>query len=394
MDSLAAAVEAGFTKVEDRIQMHAVDFGKTLRAAHESRGEVSKLLNWLLAANGDVSSRVEVANSRLENLSESISSHGTVGTSLATILQAAQGASENSDKLLTAQRTSDEEAQRQHAILTEQINTKTHDQVNTTQELLENVKRQFESFLATIQAKFSEDASQPDRGNRGTSVHDDMVKDIETVRANMQQVESQLSKIDDVPSSLEKIYELSLLIQETSKYMDKGEQWLHRTMEDRRLHSQVQESGSQSPISSSTQVDSGSQGSQGSPKEDMRESQIRKVVVHSPHPQSDSAIPVTTTEEQGRKKGVAKPKSILKRSQTKAEATRTRVVTSHTSEEVVAGIRSALVQSPVSASSSSHPHASLTSLTDYLKGATGTNRRSTAVLGDLVDAEAAFGSIV
>ncbi|KAJ6788520.1 hypothetical protein PWT90_01634 [Aphanocladium album] len=405
VDSLAAIVETGLVKVQDRIQTHAIELDKTLKSDNNSRAEVANLLNLISAANGDLSSRVEVANSRLENLSENISSRGTTGIKITKICEAIQQLSDRSDSILAAQGKQNEVIGNRHELLAGQIDSKALNQETVTRELINGIKHQLDTTLSTMQERLAAKAVKSD--GKFISVDKKSLKQIEALRSNLQQIESQLSKVEKVPSSLQKIYDLSLLIEETSKYMDKEEHWVHKIIGERQLDSDTctttdisttHESTSQHSVFSRSGVGSSSQGSSA---EDISDSQSRKVVVHSPKLQCDSPLPVTRAQEQRRRRENNKPRSILKQTQTASTMDMTTTQPSlacssnPTSEEVVAEIRSALVQSLGARSQSSLQQGTgLTSISDYLKFAKGTNRNSTAVLGDLADAEATFGNII
>ncbi len=394
MDSLASVSQGGLAKLQEQIQTHAIDFGKTVKTSNESHARVFDLLTLISAANEDVSSRVEAANSRLESLVDGISSQGILGKRIATILESTQGLSESNEKIASAQEKAQEEAQQLHEALAVKIDVQSSDLDTATQGLVTDLKKLFETYLAALKAKLTPEDPRPGTSSKSASISRKMLQDVEALRSNLGQVESQLSKIDDVPLSLQKIYDLSLLIQETSKYMDKEERWVHQTMVDRVLHSEgpgsTDKSASQtssSESSASASIDFGSI-SQESHSEDSCESQIRKVIVHSPRPEEDSPLRVTTAQEQRRRRESAKPRSILKQSQNQAGAAKTpaALVRSgfHTAEEVIEDIRSALIQSP-----SSRRTTGLTPMTEYLRQNKATYGRSGVMLGDLADAEPA-----
>ncbi|KAJ4150594.1 hypothetical protein LMH87_011336 [Akanthomyces muscarius] len=393
VDSLASVSQGGLAKLQEQIQTHAIDFGKTVKTSNESHARVFDLLTLISAANEDVSSRVEAANSRLESLVDGISSQGILGKRIATILESTQGLSESNEKIASAQEKAQEEAQQLHEALAVKIDVQSSDLDTATQGLVTDLKP-FETYLAALKAKLTPEDPRPGTSSKSASISRKMLQDVEALRSNLGQVESQLSKIDDVPLSLQKIYDLSLLIQETSKYMDKEERWVHQTMVDRVLHSEgpgsTDKSASQtssSESSASASIDFGSI-SQESHSEDSCESQIRKVIVHSPRPEEDSPIRVTTAQEQRRRRESAKPRPILKQSQNQAGAAKTpaALVRSgfHTAEEVIEDIRSALIQSP-----SSRRTTGLTPMTEYLRQIKATYGRSGVMLGDLADAEPA-----
>ncbi|KAM0740840.1 hypothetical protein ACQRIT_003697 [Beauveria bassiana] len=237
VNSLAVAVEGGFTKLQEHIQNCAVNLSKTIRNSNDSHAELVDLLTLISAGNGDVSSRVEAVSSRLESLVEQTSPQGIIGTSIANILASMQGLAENSDKISFAQEKAQEEAQRLHEALTGQMDAKFLHHETVSQKLLNGLKESFNMSLARLKTNIAPESGQRANGGKSAHINGKMLKDIETMRSNLQQVESQLSKIDDVPLSLQKIYDLSVLIQKTSKYMDKEEQWVQQTMADRQMHS-------------------------------------------------------------------------------------------------------------------------------------------------------------
>ncbi|KAM3477332.1 hypothetical protein MY8738_006516 [Beauveria namnaoensis] len=401
VNSLGVAVEGGFTKLQEHIQNCAVNLSKTIRNSNDSHAELVDLLTLISAGNGDVSSRVEAVSSRLESLVEQTSPQGIIGTSIANILASTQGLAENSDKISFAQEKAQEEAQRLHEALTGQMDAKFLHHETVSQKLLNGLKESFNMSLARLKTKIAPESGQRANGGKSAHINGKMLKDIETMRSNLQQVESQLSKIDDVPLSLQKIYDLSVLIQKTSKYMDKEEQWVQQTMADRQMHSdgsgttdcRISSSQSSTPPSTESGI-----GCQESPSDEACESQTRKVVVHSPRPEGYSPLPVTTAQEQRRRRESARPRSILKQSQhnhfaVKGLATSARS-SFHTSEEVIADIRSVLVQSPPSGFPSSHRSTGLTPITEYLRLNKATNKSMGVVLGDLADAELASGHTV
>ncbi|KAM3509580.1 hypothetical protein MY11210_006270 [Beauveria gryllotalpidicola] len=404
VNSLALAVEGGFTKLQEHIQKRAIDLGKTIRDSNKSHAELVNLLTLISAGNGDVSSRVEAVSSRLESLVEQTSPQGIIGTSIASILASTQCLAENSDKIGFAQEKAQEEAQRLHEALTGQMDAKFLHHEAVSHNLLNGLKESFNVSLARLKTNLTPESGQRANGGKSAQINGKMLKDIETMRSNLQHVESQLSKIDDVPLSLQKIYDLSVLIQKTSKYMGKEEQWVQQTMADRQMHSDgsgttdnsdCQISSSQSSTLPSTESGIGCQES---PSDEACESQTRKVVVHSPRPQGYSPLPVTTAQEQRRRRESARPRSILKQSQHNHFAVKSLAASArssfHTSEEVIADIRSVLVQSPPSGSPSSHRITGLTPITEYLRLNKVANRSMGVVLGDLADAELASGHTV
>ncbi|KAF1733071.1 hypothetical protein CRV24_006968 [Beauveria bassiana] len=237
VNSLAMAVEGGFTKLQEHIQNCAVNLSKTIRNSNDSHAELVDLLTLISAGNGDVSSRVEAVSSRLESLVEQTSPQGIIGTSIANILASTQGLAENSDKINFTQEKAQEEAQRLHEALAGQMDAKFLHHEAVSQKLLNGLKESFNMSLARLKTNIAPESGQRANGGESAHINGKLLKDIETMRSNLQQVESQLSKIDDVPLSLQKIYDLSVLIQKTSKYMDKEEQWVQQTMADRQMHS-------------------------------------------------------------------------------------------------------------------------------------------------------------
>ncbi|KAM3442585.1 hypothetical protein NHJ13734_002258 [Beauveria thailandica] len=404
VNSLALAVEGGFTKLQEHIQKGAIDLTKTIRNSNDSQAELVNLLTLISAGNGDVSSRVEAVSSRLESLVEQTSPQGIIGTSIASILASTLCLAENSDKINLAQEKAQEEAQRLHEALTGQMDAKFLRHEAVSHKLLNGLKESFNVGLARLETNLAPERGQRANGGKSAHINGKMLKDIETMRSNLQQVESQLSKIDDVPLSLQKIYDLSILIQQTSKYMDKEEQWVHQTMADRQMHSDgsgttdksdCRISSSQSSTPPSTEYGIGCQES---PSDEACESQTRKVVVHSPTPEVYSPPPVTTAQEQRRRRESARPRSILKQSQHNHLAVKGLAASARssfqTSAEVIADIRSVLVQSTPSGSPSSHRITGLTPIAEYLRLNKATNRNMGVVLGDLADAELASGHTV
>ncbi|KAJ3499215.1 hypothetical protein NLG97_g502 [Lecanicillium saksenae] len=406
MGCLATMLEASLAKVQSRIQNHAIELNKTINNDNNSRAEAVKQLKLIATANGDLSSRVEVANSRLENLSEDISARSAIGTSITAILEEIQNLSERNDKILAAQGKQAEATGSRHKELAAQIDSKAINHEKVVKELVDGIKDQLGTTLSTIADSIAARAVNSD--GKLLSADKKSLAEIESLRSNLQQIEARLSKVDKVPSSLQKIYDLSLLIEETSKYMGKEEVWVRQIMDERLLDSDVsatthkspsQELSSQHSVSSSNGLNLSSQESSTGDTSDI---QIRKVVVHSPKMPCNSPLPVSQAQEQRRRRGVARPRSILKQTQaasmidmSQSQPVSIRSGNHYTSEDVFEEIRPALVQSPGAQSqSSSHQTTGLTSMSDYLKFAKGTNRSSTAVLGDLVDAEAAFGNII
>lgn len=364
--------------------------------SNESQTKVFDLLALISAGNQDVSSRVEIGNGRLESLVDEISSQSVLGTRIATILESTKGLSESNEKIASIQEKTREEAQQLHEALAVKIDAQFSDRDAATQELISDLKRLFETNLAAFKDRLTPKDARSGANGECTSISRKILQDVEAVRSNLGQVELQLSKIDDVPLSLQKIYDLSLLIQETSRYMEKEEQWVHQTMVNRVLHSEgsgstdksaSQTSGSGSSASVSNHFGSGSQESH---SEDSCESQTRKVVVHSPRPEEDSPLRVTTAQEQRRRRESAKPRSILKQSQNQAGAAKTPAAPDrsilHTSEDFIKDIRLALVQSPTSL-----PTTGLTPITEYLRQNKATYGRSGVVLAESADAEPAAG---
>ncbi|ATY66558.1 hypothetical protein A9K55_000607 [Cordyceps militaris] len=401
---LTTAVEDGLAKLQGQIQTHAIDFGQTIKSNHKSHTEILNLLTLISAANGDVASRVEVGNNRLESLVEAISSNGTIGICMQAIFESTQSLSEHSGKIVSTQEKAQSEVQRLQEVLAGQIDAKFQAQDRVSRELFAGLKENFETNLAVWKANIAPESARRASSTESASMNHKTIQDVEVMRSNLQQVESQLAKIEDIPLSLQKIYDLSVLIQETSKYMDREEKWVQETMAGRALHSDgsrtteksaSQTSSCQSPESSSPGFGPGSQEGPGGTCAD---SQIRKVVVQSPRPQEDSPLPVTAAEEQRRRRESARPRSILKLPQNKTVVAKGLVASIrngfHTSEEVISDIRSAFVQSPIPGSPSSHQTTGLTPMTEYLRLNKAASRRRGIVLGDLADVELRPGQTV
>ncbi|TQV97680.1 hypothetical protein V2A60_006583 [Cordyceps javanica] len=115
------------------------------------------------------------------------------------------------------------DAQRFYEMLAGHVDAKFLSQEIVSRELITGLKKNFEAAFETLKENLGLQLSQWTNSRKSAPSDRKWLQDVEAVRLKLRQVESQLSKVDDVPLSLKKIYDMSVLIRETSRFMDKEE---------------------------------------------------------------------------------------------------------------------------------------------------------------------------
>lgn len=402
MEPLAKSLESGLAKLHDRVHIGATELTKRLAISDDKQAQIIQSLAQVWAGQADVSSRMESVNNRLENIAGSISADNSLGASMTSLFEMAHKTSEVGERLLATQEETQKLAQRKEEVLLSKINAKFSNHNDILAEKFDELKEEFMANLAKVEADLARPttSTEPKEFANRQSVDTQTLRDVEQVRADLKRVESKLSKVDNVPSSLQKIYELSLIIQETSKYMEKEEDWIRNGLEDQTPDADMMEmmesSTSRSPTSQSSNYPAVclSSSSEESTDSNSAESQGRKVIVHSPGPRVDSPLRVSAAQEQRRRRESAKPKSILKGSQERVPKTRLPCKSSGNSigphENTIDGIRAAFVQSPPARKAHG-----FTSIAEYkVLSKAMTSQRDHAQIGDLAEVGREVGSSV
>lgn len=392
LKSLTEAVAIGFTKLQGEIHNGAVGLSGRISKQESAQTQIMDHLSLLSVSHKDISSRLEATNSHLENICSAVADDSHIAVGVANILDESKKPPYDDEKLRDVQKELQEFAQSKHAVLLEQIDTKFSNQNNMISQLATNLKDYLASTMDMGQQKVTvvhmESASQTEFVEPSSETVQ-TIRDLVDVRSKLDFVESQLSKVGDVSSSLQQIHDLSILLQETSTYMEQEQHWVQEQLSKQELplaspssdnDSAIKVSNSQSSEQLNLRPDSGYVTTAHNPQTTL----VRKVTVQSPGPRSDSPLPVTTFHEQRRRRESAPPRSILK-PQNKVCATDERLKAGRgnygTAEEAVAEIRSILVDSP-----SKNRRMGLTSMADYMKSSRISAMRQTTVqIGDLAD---------
>lgn len=376
--SLVNRVESGLGGVSEQIAIGAAEVGQIIAMKKDdSQNEIIEILRTLQSGQTDVSSRMESVNVRCENLADLLSADDAISTRVTEILDSLGLLNNKGEKILAAQESAQAAMQETQKTMEEHVMQQIDNHHKASMELNASSKQ----YLTDTLSKFQDDVIKKWRISGSKPVG---TRDAQELRSELGQAQSRLSAIEAAASSLETICNTTLILQETSKYIEREGHWTANQLRiDPSTPPGVNELSIEDPFVDEADGEKSNGPFAGNDEDvdsNLVQNQPRQVTVYSPKPDDSVAKQITAAEEQQRRRETGKPKSILKGSQEQTKTTSRAAASAHSPNETIAQIQSSFIETPPPPKKI----CGFTTLTQYIKSSKASTQQTDGnEIGDL-----------